>query len=75
MHKLFDYLFLKVFFAFKELVDQILDSERKTVRNCSFPGFFPRELNNFPEQLEATTILRRVTNAQEFSVREMSQHY
>lgn len=52
----------------QELIEQIIASERKTVRNCSFLGFFPGELNNFPEQIEATTILRRVTNAQDFSV-------
>ncbi|XP_064608958.1 protein FAM227B-like [Liolophura sinensis] len=47
--------------------ERFLQSKKKTVENCVFPGFRHGELVELPAQLEAPPILHRVTKVQDFN--------
>ena len=50
----------------KDFLQSAKESKRKTVENCSFPGYSPGELTPLPGKLEAPQLLHRVTKVQDF---------
>ncbi|XP_046358597.2 protein FAM227B-like [Haliotis rufescens] len=50
-----------------DFVDSLMETRKKSLDYCCFPGFRHGELVELPGQLEAPPILNRVTNAQDFN--------
>ncbi|XP_041366679.1 protein FAM227B-like [Gigantopelta aegis] len=50
-----------------DFVESVMDTRKKSLDYCSFPGFRHGELVELPGQMEAPPILHRVTNAQDFN--------
>ena len=48
--------------------ESLIETKRRGIESCVFPGFRKRELTELPGQLEAPQILNRVTKAQDFNV-------
>ena len=55
-------------FYLKDFVDSLMETRKKSLEYCLFPGFRHGELIELPGQLESPPILHRVTKAQDFNV-------
>lgn len=53
---------------FQDLVETMMETRKKSMDYCQFPGFRHGELIELPAQLESPPILHRVTKAQNFNV-------
>jgi len=53
---------------FQDFVDSLMETRKKSLEYCQFPGFRHGELIELPGQLESPPILHRVTKAQDFNV-------
>ncbi|KAH3828250.1 hypothetical protein DPMN_130203 [Dreissena polymorpha] len=51
----------------KDFVDSLMETRKKSLEYCQFPGFQHGELCELPGQLESPPILHRVTKAQDFN--------
>lgn len=54
-------------FNMKDFVDSLMETRKKSLEYCVFPGFRHGELIELPGQLESPPILHRVTKAQDFN--------
>ncbi|XP_053405704.1 protein FAM227B-like isoform X2 [Mercenaria mercenaria] len=50
-----------------DFVDSLMETRKKSLEYCQFPGFRHGELIELPGQLESPPILHRVTKAQDFN--------
>ncbi|KAL4227293.1 hypothetical protein ACF0H5_012739 [Mactra antiquata] len=50
-----------------DFVDSLIETRKKSLEYCQFPGFRHGELIELPGQLESPPILHRVTKAQDFN--------
>ncbi|XP_052791484.1 protein FAM227B-like isoform X2 [Mya arenaria] len=50
-----------------DFVDSLMETRKKSLEYCTFPGFRHGELIELPGQLESPPILHRVTKAQDFN--------
>lgn len=59
---------LSLFHLCQDLVETMIETRKKSMDYCQFPGFRHGELIELPGQLESPPILHRVTKAQNFNV-------
>jgi len=52
----------------QDFAESMLETKKKTLEYCTFPGFRHHELIELPGQLESPPILHRVTKAQDYNV-------
>ena len=52
----------------QDFADALMETKKRSLDYCMFPGFRHGELVELPAQLEAPPLLHRITNIQNFNV-------